>query len=310
MIEELCHRFSLAQLRRATNNFHKSRVIGEGGYGIIYRGCIVINNEAKEVAVKRFINRGYPTDNIFKNEIVLCLQLYHPNLVSLIGLCYEKNEMIIVYEFMSNGSLIDHLRPAGNYRHNSPLSWKKKLEICIGAARGLHYLHSGAKYTIFHCEVKPSNILLDDNWVPKIDDLGLSVRGPIFTTTQPKPIEKTQICGTPGFLAPEFLQSGKLTEKADVYGFGMVLFQMVCAKHLWQILGMTWDHRNEDESESGCSDFLMTMVKKIIAKACANEIIDPFLKGKIAPECWNLLTDVIERCLLLCPTERPIMGEV
>nr|ACU18300.1 unknown [Glycine max] len=139
VIEELCHRFSLADLRKSTNNFDQDTVTGHGRFSRVYKGCLQHNEDASEytVAVKRFVRVGV-VEKWFRNEIELLCQLRHPNLVSLIGFCNDQNEMIIVYEYMSNGSLHQLLQ-------SGILSWKKRLEICIGAARGLHYLHAGSQ---------------------------------------------------------------------------------------------------------------------------------------------------------------------
>ena len=134
VIEELCHQFSLTDLRKATDNFDLNRVIGRGLFGEVYKGCLR-NNDASDytVAIKRFNDQGW---GAFNKEIELLCQLRHPRCVSLIGFCNHENEKILVYEYMSNGSLDEHLQ-------NGELSWKKRLEICIGVAHGLHYLHTG-----------------------------------------------------------------------------------------------------------------------------------------------------------------------
>nr|AFK42387.1 unknown [Lotus japonicus] len=186
VLEELFHHFSLADLRKATNNFHENNLIGRGGFGKVYEGCLQLDHVATAVvAVKVKSIHIYYKPKEFKNEIELLCQLRHPNLISLIGFCVHKDKEIIVYEYMSNGSLADRLFESDA---REPLSWKKRLEICIGVARGLHYLHSGLKRTIIHRNIKPANILLDDNMEPKISDLGISVQGALFTE-KPKPIQ-------------------------------------------------------------------------------------------------------------------------
>ncbi|KAI9124660.1 hypothetical protein K1719_004582 [Acacia pycnantha] len=138
-IELLCHRFSLSQLRKSTDDFHQSRIIGEGPYGVAYRASIFVNGQLKDIALKRLrsVNSSHGI-SMYKNEIILMCQLRHPNLVSLVGFCDDQNEMIIVYDYVPNGSLFHQL-----YTKSPTLSWKKRLEISIGVARGLHYLHSG-----------------------------------------------------------------------------------------------------------------------------------------------------------------------
>ncbi|KAK7340677.1 hypothetical protein VNO77_21387 [Canavalia gladiata] len=188
VIQELCHchQFSLADIRKATNNFDENRVIGWGGCGKTYIGFLQHNGASDyTVAIKRLHVDGLQGSEEWKNEIVLLCQLRHPNLVSLIGFCNHKIEKILVYEYMSNRSLDKHLQPSGDMQ---ALSWKKRLEICIGAALGLHYLHAGTKRTILHRNIQPRSILLDDAMEPKLAAFGFSLQGPHFKS-KPKPME-------------------------------------------------------------------------------------------------------------------------
>ncbi|KAK7340676.1 hypothetical protein VNO77_21386 [Canavalia gladiata] len=283
VIEELCHHFSPADLRKSTNNFAKDRVIGKGAFSTVYKGYI----QNKTVAIKRWQVESRQGREEWKNEIVLLCQLRHPNLVSLIGFCNHKIEKILVYEYMSNESLEQHLK--GDV--NEALSWKKRLEICIGAARGLHYLHAGTKRTILHRDIKPRNILLDDNMDPKLADFGLSLQGQHFKS-KPKPMEVDRITGTWGYMAMEYSMYGTITDRSDVYSFGVVLLQVVSGM---KYLNMSLEMR------LGESPYQIKPVE---------EIIDSNIKGKIAPECWEVFTDITQRCLKDEPDERPTMGEV
>ena len=180
VIEELCRHFSLADIRKSTNNFDDNRVIGEEGWTKVYKGCLQhIDGSDYAVAVKRFIP-GEQSTEAFKREVELVCQLHHPNGVSIVGFCNHKKEKIIVYEYMSNKSLYRHLQEA--------LPWKKRLEICIGAARGLHYLHAGLKRTVIHRDIIPRHILLDHNMHPKLSSFELSILGAHFKK-RPKPIQ-------------------------------------------------------------------------------------------------------------------------
>ncbi|KAI4352408.1 hypothetical protein L6164_006664 [Bauhinia variegata] len=311
-IEELCHRFSLAQLQNSSNNFDGSQIIGRADFGKIYKGSICIQGVAKEIALKRFESNYSKVVSEFYTEIELLCQLGHPNLVSLIGFCSEKDQNISVYEYMFNGSLADHL--LGN--RGEPLSWKRRIEICVGVARVLHYLHAGVKRTIFHRDVKPNSILLDQNWIPKLADFGISLKGP-HSMSKPRPLTEVEVAGTDGYIAPECIINNTLTEKCDVYSFGMVLLVVVCAKDTTSILEKMRQSKNQDvdeagsESESGSSyTNLALLVYNFVHEGKADEIVDPLLTGKIAPKCWKIFMDIAQRCLLFEPNERPAMGEV
>ncbi|KAG5096038.1 hypothetical protein JHK84_051626 [Glycine max] len=279
VIEELCHRFSLADLRKSTNNFDQNTAIGRGGCGRVYKGCLQHNEDASEytVAVKRY--NAVEEEEGFRNEIELLCQLRHPNLVSLIGFCNDQKEKIIVYEYLSNGSL-DQLLQSG------VLSWKKRLEICIGAARGLHYLHAGAKRTIIHRDIKPRAILLDDNMEPKLAGFDLSIQGAHFKS-KPKPIKVDRVAGTFGYLAIEHFTDLTVTDKTDVYSFGMVLLQVVCG-----------------------GKYLMRSLEMESLEKPLEEKIDGIIEGSIAPECWQVFIDIIRKCVKYEAHERPTMGEV
>ena len=170
--EGLCRRFSLREIKKATNNFAADLVIGEWGFGKVYKGFI--DDRGISVAIKRWNIRSRQGVHELTNEVVLLCQIRHPNLIAFIGYCIDEGEGYLVYEFMVNGNLRQHICGTDH----DPLPWKQRLAICIGVARGLHYLHTGLKHTIFHRDVKISNILLDERWEAKLADFELSRMGP------------------------------------------------------------------------------------------------------------------------------------
>ena len=215
-------------------------------------------------------------------------QLRHGHLVSLIGYCNDESEMILIYEYMTNVTLSDHLFDT----KNDPLTWKQRLEICIGCACGLHYLYMCMKNPIIHRDVKATNILLDDKWRAKVSDFGLSKMGLDQT------IVTTNVKGTPRYLDPDYARRLQVNEKTDVYSFGVVLLEVLC-------------DRKAVNSKLGHEQLhLPSWAQKCIENGTIYEIIDPYLKGKIAPECFKVYVEVAESCVRDHGIQRPTMNDV
>jgi len=285
----LCRYFTIAEIREATNNFEDIFIIGVGGFGNVYKGYI---DGVTPVAIKRLKPGSQQGVNEFMNEIELLSQLRHIHLVSLIGYCNEGAEMILVYDFMERGTLREYLYGSDN----EPLTWKKRLEILLGAARGLHYLHAGAKHNIIHRDVKSTNILLDDKWVAKVSDFGLSKVGP---TGMSMTHVSTVVKGSLGYLDPEYYLRQRLTLKSDVYSFGVVLLEVLCARPpLVRSL--------EKEKASLVFWFQRCYNEGVIIE----EMVDPFIKDSITVECLKSYCQMVLSCLHDDGSQRMSMSDV
>ncbi|KAJ6816795.1 putative LRR receptor-like serine/threonine-protein kinase RKF3 [Iris pallida] len=219
-------KFRFEEVRAATKNFSRDRIIGRGGYGNVYRGVLA---DGSEVALKRFKNCSAAGDASFAHEVEVIASVRHVNLVALRGYCtattpMEGHQRIIVCDLMRNGSLHDHLY-CSEEDGRGRLSWPARQKIAVGTARGLAYLHYGAQPAIIHRDIKASNILLDDGFEPKVADFGLARFAPEGMSHV-----STRVAGTLGYVAPEYALYGQLTEKSDVYSFGVVMLELLSGK--------------------------------------------------------------------------------
>ncbi|KAM4083665.1 hypothetical protein ACB094_08G073300 [Castanea mollissima] len=213
--------FTFEEMVMATNNFNSSTLVGQGGYGQVYEGILA---DGTVVAIKRAREGSLQGETEFLTEIELLSRLHHRNLVSLIGYCDEEGEQMLVYEFMSNGTLRDHL----SVKSEEPLSFAMRLTIALGSAKGILYLHTEADPPIFHRDIKASNILLDSKYTAKVSDFGLSRLAPVPDIEGVVPAHvSTVVKGTPGYLDPEYFLTYKLTDKSDVYSLGVVFLELL-----------------------------------------------------------------------------------
>ncbi|KAF5776749.1 putative protein kinase RLK-Pelle-CrRLK1L-1 family [Helianthus annuus] len=289
---QLCHQFTFSEIQLATQNLDESLVIGRGGFGKVYKGTIINGPSISTVAIKRLDSTSNQGASEFWAEVNMLSNLRHCHLVSLIGYCNDEKEMILVYEYMSHGTLEDHL-----HKRQTPLSWVQRLKICIGAARGLEYLHTGTgiKHGVVHRDVKSSNILLDDSWEAKISDFGLSKICPKNRQTT---YVNTGVKGTFGYLDPDYFYTGKLTRKSDVYAFGVVLFEVLCGKR-------AVDSRIHEEHWG-----LAVWAQESIKEGRLKQIVDTSIRGSVSPKCLKEFAQLAKQCLHKDPKQRPTMAKV
>ncbi|XP_059627972.1 putative serine/threonine-protein kinase-like protein CCR3 [Cornus florida] len=222
--------FTFSDLVAATDNFSLENKIGAGSFGVVYKGKLI---DGREVAIKRGetspkMKKFQEKESAFDSELVFLSRLHHKHLVRLVGYCEERDERLLVYEYMKNGALYNHLHDKNNVEKSSSLlnSWKMRIKISLDAARGIEYLHNYAVPPIIHRDIKSSNILLDANWTARVSDFGLSLMGP----ESDRDYRPMKAAGTVGYIDPEYYGLNVLTAKSDVYGLGVVLLELLTGK--------------------------------------------------------------------------------
>lgn len=291
--------FHFADLKMATRNFRPDSVLGEGGFGSVFKGWIDENSfvatkpgTGMVIAVKRLNQDGFQGHKEWLAEVNYLGQLYHPHLVKLIGYCLEDEHRLLVYEFMPRGSLENHLFRRGSYFQ--PLSWNLRLKVALGAAKGLAFLHS-AETKVIYRDFKTSNILLDSNYNAKLSDFGLAKDGP----TGDKSHVSTRVMGTYGYAAPEYLATGHLTARSDVFSFGVVLLEMLSGR------------RAVDKNRPSGEHNLVEWAKPYLAnKRKIFRILDNRLEGQYSMDIAYRAATLALQCLSSEPKLRPSMDEV
>ncbi|CAO2193298.1 unnamed protein product [Urochloa humidicola] len=213
-----CRFFSYEELYQITGGFSAQNLLGEGGFGSVYKGCLA---DGKEVAVKKLKEGGGQGEREFHAEVEIISRVHHRHLVSLVGYCISDDQRLLVYDFVPNNTLHYHLHGRGV----PVLEWPARVKIAAGSARGIAYLHEDCHPRIIHRDIKSSNILLDNNFEAQVADFGLA-RLALDACTH----VTTRVMGTFGYLAPEYASSGKLTERSDVFSFGVVLLELITGR--------------------------------------------------------------------------------
>ncbi|KAK9097608.1 hypothetical protein Sjap_023105 [Stephania japonica] len=286
--------FTYNEMRIATKNFRPDQILGEGGFGIVYKG--VIDDNVKEgykstqVAIKVLDPEGYQGDREWLAEVNYLGQLSHPNLVKLIGYCCEDEHRLLVYEYMSCGSLEKHLFR----RVCLTMPWSTRMKIALGAAKGLAFLH-GAERPIIYRDFKTSNILLDTNYNAKLSDFGLAKDGPMGDQTH----VSTRVIGTYGYAAPEYVMTGHLTARSDVYGFGVVLLEMLIGRKALDKSRPSREHNLVEWAHP-----ILNHNRKLL------RILDPRMDGQYTAKAAQKVANLAYQCLSQNPKGRPTMSQV
>ncbi|GAV69451.1 Pkinase_Tyr domain-containing protein [Cephalotus follicularis] len=291
--------FSFSELKTATRNFRPDSLVGEGGFGSVFKGWIDEHSltptnpgTGMVIATKRLNQESYQGHKEWLAEINYLGQLHHPNLVKLIGYCLEDEHRLLVYEFMARGSMENHLFRRGS--RFQPLSWSIRMKVALGAAKGLAFLHNAETQVIYR-DFKTSNILLDSNYNAKLSDFGLARDGP----TGDKSHVSTRVMGTFGYAAPEYLATGHLTAKSDVYSFGVVLLEMLSSR------------RAIDKNQPSGEHNLVEWAKPyLINKRRVFHVLDARLEGQYSLPRAQKAANLALQCLAMEPRFRPNMDEV
>lgn len=284
------HTFTFRELASATKNFRQDCLLGEGGFGRVYKGRL---DNGQVVAVKQLDRNGLQGNREFLVEVLMLSLLHHPNLVNLIGYCADGDQRLLVYEFMPLGSLEDHLHdiPADK----QPLDWNTRMKIAAGAAKGLEYLHDKANPPVIYRDLKSSNILLDEGYHPKLSDFGLAKLGPVGDKTH----VSTRVMGTYGYCAPEYAMTGQLTLKSDVYSFGVVFLELITGR------------KAIDNTRASGEQNLVAWARPLFKdRRKFPKMADPLLQGRYPMRGLYQALAVAAMCLQEQAATRPLIGDV
>ncbi|XP_021288262.1 probable leucine-rich repeat receptor-like serine/threonine-protein kinase At3g14840 [Herrania umbratica] len=287
-IELQTNSFTLRQIKAATNNFDAANKIGEGGFGPVYKGILA---DGTVIAVKQLSARSKQGNREFVTEIGMISALQHPHLVKLYGCCIEGNQLLLIYEYLENNSLARAL--FGPEEFQLKLDWPTRRKICIGIARGLAYLHEESRLKVVHRDIKATNVLLDKNLNPKISDFGLAKLDEEDNTHI-----STRVAGTYGYMAPEYAMHGRLSDKADVYSFGIVALEIVSGR-------CNTKSRSKEESF-----YLLDWAHILKEKGNLLDLVDPRIGSECNIEEVMAMINVALLCTNLTAAARPSMSSV
>lgn len=282
------HWFTLRDLELATNRFSAENVLGEGGYGVVYKGRLI---NGTEVAVKKLLNNLGQAEKEFRVEVEAIGHVRHKNLVRLLGYCVEGVHRMLVYEYVNNGNLEQWLH--GAMRHHGTLTWEARVKVLLGTAKALAYLHEAIEPKVVHRDIKSSNILIDDEFNAKVSDFGLAKlldSGESHITTR--------VMGTFGYVAPEYANTGLLNEKSDIYSFGVLLLEAVTGRD------------PVDYSRPANEVNLVEWLKMMVGNRRAEEVVDPNLEVRPSTRALKRALLVALRCVDPESEKRPRMSQV
>ncbi|KAL1220741.1 putative serine/threonine-protein kinase [Cardamine amara subsp. amara] len=280
--------YTLRELEAATNGLCEENVIGEGGYGIVYRGVLT---DGTKVAVKNLLNNRGQAEKEFKVEVEVIGRVRHKNLVRLLGYCVEGAYRMLVYDFVDNGNLEQWIH--GDVGDVSPLTWDIRLNIILGMAKGLAYLHEGLEPKVVHRDIKSSNILLDRQWNAKVSDFGLAK-----LLGSESSYVTTRVMGTFGYVAPEYACTGMLNEKSDIYSFGILIMEIITGRN-------PVDY-SRPQGETNLVDWLKSMV----GNRRSEEVVDPKIPEPPSSKALKRVLLVALRCVDPDANKRPKMGHI
>lgn len=283
--------FSFRELAVATKNFKADCLLGEGGFGRVYKGKLMSTNQM--VAIKQLDHNGLQGNREFLVEVLMLRLLHHPNLVNLIGYCAEGDQRLLVYEYMPLGSLQDHLHDLPPEKRR--LEWNTRMKIAAGAAKGLEYLHDKANPPVIYRDLKCSNILLGEGFFPKLSDFGLAKLGPVGDKTH----VSTRVMGTYGYCAPEYAMTGQLTLKSDIYSFGVFLLELITGR------------KAIDNSRSARDHNIVAWARPMFRERSKfAQMADPGLQGRYPARGLYQALAVAAMCVHEQPTMRPLIADV